>query len=120
MSADWWSFPCVELVRVVDGDTVWVEVVLDCGFRVRITHQVKIRLDGINAPEMNTSEDKAAKAFIEDWFARHQVDGIVLYTRKHPEKYGRWLGRFESAGRVLNDELVAAGLANPYTGKRAA
>ena len=49
-----------KLDRVIDGDTLLIE--FDVGFF--ITLKEKIRLIGINAPEINTPEGKKAKKFI--------------------------------------------------------
>jgi endonuclease YncB( thermonuclease family) len=49
------------LEKVIDGDTFWV--VLDIGTR-EISRQ-KLRLRGIDCPEINTKEGQAAKKFVE-------------------------------------------------------
>ncbi len=45
---------------LIDGDTVWLDI--DCGFRVW-TRQ-KVRLRGIDAPELPTAEGQRAKDFV--------------------------------------------------------
>ena len=73
------------LNRIVDGDTVVLNI--DLGFHITVTE--KFRLSKINAPEMNTDEGKAAKAYLtsllptEAFALRAEVEG--------QDKYGRWL-----------------------------
>lgn len=81
-----------KLVRVIDGDTM--ELDIDLGFRIVIRE--KIRLANIDTPETfrprNDAEKKhglAAKQFVELWFA--SANNIKVSTEK-TGKYGRWLG----------------------------
>lgn len=104
-----------ELVRVVDGDTMILKI--DMGFRLTAT--MPFRLVGINTPEMNTPEGKAARQWVIDWFAVNP--DLEVLTLKDPEKYGRWLatimpGEPGDGGErsSLNDQLVTAGLAEHY------
>ena len=46
--------------HVVDGDTLWVDI--ECGFG--IWTEQKLRLRGIDAPEMDTAEGREAKDFV--------------------------------------------------------
>lgn len=105
------------LVRVIDGDTVVLNV--DLGFSTHVEQHV--RLNGINAPEHGTPEGDAATAFTKVWFTQHA--GLTLATVKDKqEKYGRYLGTITSAdGANLNADLVTNGHAVSYDGgKRAA
>lgn len=107
-----------KLNRVIDGDTIIVDV--DLGFFITIN--VKIRLAGINAPNIDTKKGKEAKEFIEKELKDNQ---LVIETRKK-EKYGRYLTwiyyhntyeEYEDIiryGKLINEELVKAGLANKY------
>lgn len=83
------------VVRVVDGDTIDVDI--DLGFYTWIKKQ-RIRLVGIDAPEPKGEtkvEGLASTAFLTDL-----IDGkeIILRTYKGKDggdsrgKYGRWLG----------------------------
>jgi micrococcal nuclease len=87
----------------VDGDTL--DVTLDLGFR--IAHKVRLRLKGINCPEMRTDEGKAAKQFVVDWLAARKV--TVSTFKDATEKYGRYLARVVAADGDLNTALVEAG-----------
>jgi micrococcal nuclease len=93
-----------KLVRIVDGDTVVLDV--DLGFHVTI--QEKFRLAGINAPEIDTAEGRDAKKFI----AAH-LDGspLVIRTEKplRQEKYGRWLATILVGEVSVNELMVQSG-----------
>jgi endonuclease YncB( thermonuclease family) len=72
---------------VHDGDTVTVDI--DLGLDAGLTGQ-KLRLYGINAPELVTPEGKVALAFIRKFLSPGEwvlVDTIKDKT----EKYGRYL-----------------------------
>lgn len=103
------------LIRVVDGDTVYLNV--DLGFRV--FGAFEFRLYGINCPEKNTPEGKTAKQFAIDWFTQSSVQGqVIVKSFKDPEKYGRWLGLIEPVGiggsGSLNSDLMSNSHAVSY------
>ena len=85
----------VKVIKVVDGDTVDVDI--DLGFGVWLKKQ-RIRLYGIDTPESRTRDKeekkygKAASAFLKD----HLKIGVpVLRTHKDGKgKFGRILGEF--------------------------
>jgi micrococcal nuclease len=99
-----------KILKVVDGDTVDVE--LDLGLSVY--HRVKIRLYGINAPEMNTDAGKIAKKALQDLLP----DGLVTKVttiKDRKEKYGRYLGVFKCVnGTDANRAMVELGHAVDY------
>jgi len=70
--------------RVVDGDTLKVEI--DLGFNTRIRQY--LRLKGIDCPEMDSSEGKRAKKFVET-----TLEGVEYLTIKttRSDKYDRYL-----------------------------
>jgi len=95
------------LVRVIDGDTVELEV--DCGFR--LTFRDRFRLAHIDAPE----HDKSSTDYLAGLFASIPSPFIVKTTK--PDKYGRWLVEIaHPGGGTLNDIMVDAGHAVPYEG----
>jgi len=96
------------LIRVVDGDTVWLDV--DLGFDVR--RKDSFRLYGIDTPELGTPEGEEAKRFVEDMV---EDQPLLLRTIKdRREKYGRYLGIIVVGGVSVNDALVRAGHAREY------
>jgi endonuclease YncB( thermonuclease family) len=74
-----------KLTEVIDGDTLKLE--LDVGFE--ITLHATIRLEQINAPEIDTAAGKRAKAFLQK-----KLKGayLVIETKKRG-KYGRYIAR---------------------------
>lgn len=92
------------VARVIDGDTLSVDI--DLGFYTTI--RTNLRLYGIDCPEMNTPEGKAAKIYTSMLL----TDPIVFVDTIKADKYGnRWdaivYRRFD--GATLNDLLVNAG-----------
>ena len=96
--------------RVIDGDTFWVRI--DLGFRFWIRQ--KLRLRGLDAPELNTKEGEKTKQFVEG-----ELKGVpwVIITTTKPDKYDRYLSDIfmERKGRTihLNQLLLDQGLARP-------
>lgn len=99
------------VLRVIDGDTLDLDI--DLGFCLHLTQ--RIRLEGINTAEKNTTAGKDAAAWVQRW-----VDGrgpaFTVQTHRR-EKYGRYLATLTAAdGQVLNTALIDAGLAAVYDG----
>jgi len=101
----------VNVVRVIDGDTVEMEV--DMGNHIR--WRAHFRLRGINAPEMKTAAGPDAKAFLE----RLIGCGVARAQTFKPDKYGRWLVDIWTAcegggDRSVNQAMIGAGHAVAY------
>jgi micrococcal nuclease len=103
------------VAKVVDGDTVDLD--LDLGFS--ITLRQRVRLYGIDAPELRSKDpiEKAkgleSQAFVTQWF---QQPGPVLVRTTKEEKYGRMLADcYREGAPSLCTELLERGLAQPYT-----
>ena len=84
--------------RVVDGDTVDIDI--DLGFGVWL-HKERVRIYGIDTPESRT-RDKIEKRFglLAKEFVKQFVKGssVILRTQKYDAK-----GKF---GRILGDIIV--------------
>ena len=86
------------IVRVVDGDTVDVDI--DLGFGVWLKKQ-RIRFHGVDTPESRTRdlEEKkhglAAKAFVEGHLPVGSIRTLTTVKDK-VGKYGRILGKFKA------------------------
>lgn len=99
------------LIKVVDGDTI--DVTTDLGFHVRM--EMKLRLYGINAPELTTTAGKAARAFLSDTLPRTAWALKLKTQRDKQEKYGRYLATvFLTDGTNVNDLMVDQGHARIY------
>jgi len=98
----------LQVIRVVDGDTVVADVVL--GFGVTFSG-CYLRLLGINAPERGTSGASEATAFIVGRLASGKKT-TCKPTRK--DKYGRHIADILVDGESLSEALLKAGLAEVY------
>jgi micrococcal nuclease len=94
----------------VDGDTV--DLYVDLGFH----HYVKtrFRLFGIDTPERGDALWSEASDFAKN--AAPVGTDVIIDVFKDADKYGRWLVNIHVDGLIVNDALVAAGLAVPYFG----
>lgn len=93
--------------RWVDGDTFDARV--DLGFTVHV--EQRFRLAGLDTPERGRPGATEAR----DYCAAQGAEVTIESVR--PDKYGRYLARVHLAdGRVLNDDLLARGLARAYDG----
>ena len=116
----------VKVIKVVDGDTVDVDINL--GFGVTLTDE-RVRIMGIDTPESRTSDKvedlfgEAAKARLKE-LMKH--GGKLITTEdKHGEdmkgKFGRILGdfyveRYEGKKERVTDILIEEGHAVAYFG----
>ena len=112
-----------KVTRVVDGDTIDVEV--DLGFD--IIHRARVRMMGIDTPESRTRnlEEKAlglaSKARIKELLASRKVK---LETSKEGKgKFGRILATVWASDKKgiaeyinINEKLIEEGHARPYFG----
>ena len=115
-----YEYKCT-VVRVVDGDTVDVDI--DLGFGVWMRKQ-RIRMFGIDAPESRTSNSSerqygiAAKKFLTEMLDDKE---LILKTHKDAKgKFGRILGEIwrttDFADQSINDYMVEKHHAVAYTG----
>lgn len=101
-----------KVISVYDGDTITCDI--DCGFGV-ILHKQKIRLYGINTPEVRgSSKEEGIK--VRDLVREKILDkDIVLETIKDKKgKYGRWLGIIHIGELNLNDWLLENNYAKKF------
>lgn len=97
-----WTVPATVL-SVVDGDTV--HLLLDLGWRITFT--ARVRLAGINAPELSTTAGVAAKAYAETLLV---AGAQITFTSHTLDKYGRPLGDIRLPGGVdFGQRMIAAG-----------
>jgi len=100
------------LIRVVDGDTLDLDVSL--GFDIRISE--RIRLAGVNCPEHGTLAGDNATAYTTQWLAQNGPDLVLRTIKDRKEKFGRLLGTITANTRILNVDLLTDGHAAPYDG----
>ena len=106
----------VEVLRVVDGDTVDVDV--DLGFSIWLREQ-RIRLAGIDAPESRTKDDvEKLYGQLSKKFLTEILQNATVVLQSHGKgKFGRILGTLIADGKDVNKEMVAAHQAVPYDGQ---
>lgn len=100
----------------IDGDTCDLEI--DLGFRILV--KVRVRLYGINSPEIKgetREEGLRAKAFVEDNCKPGSAVVVKTYKDKQ-EKFGRYLAEiwfnYNGLNTCLNELLIQKGLAQKY------
>jgi micrococcal nuclease len=107
------------VVKVLDGDTVQLEV----GLRPNLTQRINLRLVGVNTPEkrgpkVSDCEKKAgqdATTFTQRWL--QGMKGVTISEVRHDKYAGRALGKLRRPdGKDLAEALIAAGHAQPYNG----
>ena len=106
----------VEILRVIDGDTV--DVRMDLGFNV--WHKCRVRLMGINAPESRTRnlEEKARGLAAKDWLINilESAQSEIEMQSHGVGKYGRVLGELYINEVNINQLMVKEGHAELYDG----
>lgn len=112
----------VHVVKVVDGDTVDVDI--DLGFNIHLKDE-RVRIMGIDTPESRTS-DKVEKLFglaaKNRLYQLLEKDAKLITTEdKDGEdmkgKFGRILGDFRAAdGRLVTEIMIEEGHCVPYFG----
>jgi micrococcal nuclease len=109
------------VLKVVDGDTVDVDI--DLGFGIVLKDE-RVRVMGIDTPESRTSDKvedlfgEAAKARVKELLS----GDVILKTEVNKDgedmkgKFGRILGDFIVGDRMLTDILIEEGHAVAYFG----
>jgi endonuclease YncB( thermonuclease family) len=117
-----YDYQVTELVGVVDGDTFDLRLsrTVDFGFYLQQTCSwvTRFRLLGVDAVERSDARGSEATAFSGLWVKR-AIDGPGLRGRTHKaDHFGRWLIDLYRVddGQRLADQLLATGLAVPYSG----
>lgn len=117
MTQQEYVYRVVEVVRVVDADTFWLQ--LSVGFRQ--TQLAEIRLLGYDCPErrrgtaFEKSEAVRATVLATAWLDTALPAGLWVRTEKDPDNFGRWLGEvWRDDGEHLGVVLRDAGLASVW------
>ena len=114
-----YEYKC-KIVKVVDGDTVDID--LDLGFGVWLRDE-RVRIMGIDTPESRTS-DKVEKIFgLAATAKAHTLipegSNCIIRTRRDKAgKYGRTMGDFVlEDGTLYTDVMIETHHAVPYEGQ---
>jgi endonuclease YncB( thermonuclease family) len=89
------------VLKVIDGDSLLITT----GGR-----NVEVRLYGIDAPEYNQPFAREAKEHIREWIGWNRV----MVHPEYVDSYGRTVAIIVKGEKVLNSDLVDAGLAWVY------
>lgn len=101
---DLWTYQAY-VTQVTDGDTF--DAVVDLGFK--ITTLQKLRLRGLDAPEIESAQGREAKAFLEKNLSRN--GGVVLIKTMKSDKYDRYLADVFVGDVFINQLLLDEGFA---------
>ena len=107
-----------KILRIVDGDTVDVDI--DLGFGIWM-HKERIRIMGIDTPESRTRDlvekqfGLAAKQFLKDLMPIGSQQ-IIKTQKDETGKFGRVLGDFILEDRLLSQLMIENYHAVPYFG----
>jgi len=108
-------------IRIIDGDTIIAHIDLGFGLKAR---GCRLRLRGIDCPELGTVAGRNARAFVEQ--ALSDVNFVVLSTHR-TDSFGRYLADVRymtgaedpevvrTRGTYLNLRLLQERLARRYT-----
>lgn len=101
-----WTVPA-RVLRVIDGDTL--ECDLDLGWH--ITYRAKVRVAGVNCPELPTEAGVAARGFTIHYlgYRAGALPPPVMVVSHSLDKYGRVLGEVTTVDGPLSKALIDAG-----------
>ncbi|EAH8338305.1 thermonuclease [Campylobacter upsaliensis] len=96
--------------RVIDGDTI--ELLAKTSKTNPYNHiaKLKIRLYGIDAPELKQAYGKEAKEYLSALVLKQEV-GLIIENK---DKYDRFVGTIFLKGQDINKEMVKNGYAHAY------
>jgi micrococcal nuclease len=94
-----------QVIRVVDGDTIVVQV--DLGFKTFV--EKILRLARINAPEKSTPEGIVAQAYLNKYLLVEN-NGAIHFTSKKLDIYGRSIAevQIDKEGEAFVSDLVVS------------
>ena len=105
------------MVRVIDGDTVDVDIHL--GFNVVLSKQ-RVRLHGIDTPESRTrnKEEKVRGLISKEYLKNICESSSIRLKSKDRGKFGRILGVLYKDDETIsiNQKMCEEGFAVPYFG----
>jgi micrococcal nuclease len=103
----------VGVIDVYDGDTITIAVKESHGY-----YKYKVRLAGIDTPEIRTSnaKEKSSAIISRDFLRSKILFKYVTVKDVFYEKYGRLCGTIILDGENINELLVSRGYAVKYNG----
>lgn len=104
-----------KLIKVVDGDTIYLHVNLGLGFfcnaLVRLVGLEGGEIFGVKKGSEEFKKGQVSKLYVKKWFMENGND--VYLSAEHRGYHGRWLGIVwaKVGEKSLNDYLLDAGVA---------
>lgn len=98
------------VVRVLDADTFNASIYLG----LDVIKMDKIRINGIDAPELKTLEGKEAQKFLQKLIEGKEV--LIDTNEDRREKYGRLLCKVTFNNQDIAQLLIKKGIAKEYHG----
>ena len=109
-------FPVTEVIKVVDGDTVDVQIRVK-PLDLDLLANMRIRMEGINAWE---SRSRSVEEKALGLAAKARLSELVLapltVCLSGKGKFGRWIGTLFNGETNINEQLVEEGHAHWYDG----
>lgn len=102
------------VTHVTDGDTVWIE--LGATAPGRPSGRVKVRIEGIDAPESCQAWGAQAREALRE----RLLGRAVTVQLRRQDVYARWLGLVQHEGEDVAAWMVAQGHAWSYRSRRGA
>lgn len=99
-----------EVIKVYDGDTIWVKTTGLPGANGEV--RVKIRMLGINTPELSKKQPGAIEA--KQYLTELIMGKVVYCSFKDLDNFGRALATVYYGGLNVNQHMIDKGLAVPY------
>jgi len=115
----WKKQQLCKVISVYDGDTIDIAIPLPEIFKSKQFLQRKVRLYGIDTPEIRTTnqDEKKAGYFARDKLKEKIENKIVkIDILEKPDKYGRLLGTIYYNNENINEWMVKENLAIQYFG----
>jgi micrococcal nuclease len=104
-----------KVIKVYDADSI---TLCSTFYEGQPVHRYRIRLNGIDAPEIKgkSAEEKKAAIYARDRLREKIFGKIVTVANCGEEKWGRVLADIYLEGEHINQWLLNEGLAVPYDG----
>ena len=97
---------CAHKKKIIDGDTIWIDQI-DCDSKQILTENLKLRLIGIDAPEMEQQFGKESKLCLSQLIGNNSIK-LKTYGR---DRYQRILAKIMVGEVDINLAMIKKGCA---------
>ena len=97
---------CAHKKKIFDGDTIWIDQI-DCDSKHILTENLKLRLVGIDAPEMEQQFGKESKLCLSQLIGKNSIK-LKTYGR---DRYQRILAKIMVGEVDINLAMIKKGCA---------